>query len=217
MITWFDCKNTIDYIGKIIQYIKHITIDEFSPIVRLYDVIKSNTDSKITLDLNLKHINLAVEGLTDLLSINAVIPEDAKIFNPNYIFVKGEIFGDEKTHTWLYAFTIYDNNDDVIHRIKSEDFKSIYFDSINSELYVAKQFYDSVVKDKEIISENALLALKNIAVQITRNYKKNYLSDFMTNQINTFISDYYDKKIKGKIDFKIINKKHYLSTIYPTI
>lgn len=217
MITWFDCKNTIDYIGKIIQCIKQITIDEFSPIVRLYDFVKSNTDSKITLDLNLKHTNLAVEDLTDLLSIDAVIPEDEKIFNPNYIYAKGEIFGDEKTHIWLYAFTIYDNNDDVIHRIKSEDFKSIYFNSINSELYVAKQFYDNDIKDKETVSEAVLLSLKDIAINITRKYKKNYLSDFMVNQINTFISDYYDKKIKGEIDFKLINRKHYLSTIYPTI
>lgn len=217
MITWLDCKNTIDYIGKIIRYTKQITIDEFSPIVRLYDFIKSNTDSKITLDLNLKHTNLAVKGLTDLLSINAVIPEDAKIFNPNYIYVKGEIFGDEKTNTWIYVFTIYDNNDDVIHRIKSEDFISIYFNSINSELYTAKQFYDNDIKDKKIISENALLALKNIAIQITKNYNPTHLSDFMVSQINKFISDYYDKKIIGKIDFKILNKKCYSPTIYPTI
>ena len=227
MITWNGCKNTINYLSNIIDMIKAEKVcNEYKiPILNLYTLIKSNTNStNITLDLNLRHTNLKIDGVTDLLKIDAVINEDVETFKPkpNYVYVRGEIFGDIVDKVWNYVFYVYDNEDYVIHKIDSKTFKSIYLGSTFSELYVAKQIYDDI-KDRETITEADLLKLKNSIVNAERLHPT-YLTKYIAKQVNDYISDFYQGKEyipeynpDIKIDFTILNKKRHISTIYPTI
>ena len=224
MITWNDCKNAISYLNLIINYTRQIKDFDESPIIRLYETIKSNTNStNITLDLNLRHTNLKIDGVTDLLKIDAVINEDIRTFKskPNYVYVRGEIFGDIVDKVWNYVFYVYDNEDYVIHKIDSKTFKSIYLGSTFSELYVAKQIYDDI-KDREI-TEADLLKLKNSIINAEKLHPT-YLTKYIAKQVNDYISDFYQGKEyipeyspDIKIDFTILNKKRHISTIYPTI